>query len=588
MSNVSSRSLLAVAVGMVIGTACMNPSTSTESAAEPLVADRSQSTVAPTLGFYFLPPIAVSEPPHFGGVFDSGLSPTVRIDQVDGSGNTITNVATLTGDQQGVRRHPWREFYIARYNTKSLDPANHYRIRVLVDDKELGAADLAVVAKVSDLFKVDLKHFTPVVQGEILPVKFRVEKMAADQDGDGVPDWRDNCPTIYNPPVPVVIDQKPTTPTPPHCDYNTSACDPQEFDCHPHVIYQQPDVCSCPGNGSSCAAPDACHVAGMCDPSTGSCGMMALPDGTSCSDGNACNGAETCQGGVCTPGAAPSCAGTDACNVGACDPVNGCETVAAPDGTSCGLDNASGSCKAGVCDDPVCTAGFGDCDGNPANGCEDNVSGDVNNCGACGNVCGPSCEATVFNETWDEGSVNWHAVTPDAINIETDPNCGNYQSETVSYEGGRVFTNVGTPVNAGATYCFSAWIRGSATTATVNAYPFIGIQISDAAGDLIGAEHWLIGFQGYTTGYANNDLVTPVTSDGNWAWYTKSFTMDAGASDVVFKDENFGNGAADFDTIQLFAGACPAAPTSTCAPAQPTCTAGVCTDGVCASQKLSP
>src|SRR6516225_4851878 len=94
MKNVSSRSLLALAVGMVIGTACMNSSTSTESAAEPLVVNRSQSTTGPALGFYFLPPIALNTPSHFGGVFDSGLSPTVRIDQIDASGNTISNVAT--------------------------------------------------------------------------------------------------------------------------------------------------------------------------------------------------------------------------------------------------------------------------------------------------------------------------------------------------------------------------------------------------------------------------------------------------------------------------------------------------------------
>src|SRR5262249_78669 len=160
-----------------------------------------------------------------------------------------------------------------------------------------GAADLAVVAKVSDLSKVDTKHYTPIVRGQTLPIKFRIEKSSADQDGDGVPDWKDNCPTIYNPCVPVAIDKKPTTPTPPHCDYTRRGWDRQEFDCHPHVTGQEPDVCSCPGNGGSCAAPDACHVAGMCDPSTGSCGMMALPDGTSCSDGNACNGEETCQAG---------------------------------------------------------------------------------------------------------------------------------------------------------------------------------------------------------------------------------------------------------------------------------------------------
>jgi hypothetical protein len=588
MKNVSSRSLLALAllalaVGVVTATGCMNPSTSTETASEPLVVNRSQTSGA-TLGFYFLPPISWSIPPHFGGTFDPDLSPTVRIDQVDlSSGATLGNVATLTGDTRGVRRHPWREFYIARYNTSALDPANHYRVRVLVDDQELGAADLAVVMKVSDLKSVDLKRFAPVVQGEILPIKFRIERSAADQDGDGVPDWKDNCPTVYNPPVPVVIDPKPTTPTPPRCDYNVSACDPQELDCHPHVVLQQPDVCSCPGNGASCAAPDACHAAAMCDPSTGACGMMALPDGTSCSDGNACNGQETCQGGVCTAGAVPSCGSTDSCTVGVCDPVNGCATAAAPDGASCSLDNAAGVCTSGACGSPTCAGGFGDCDGNAANGCEDATSSDVNNCGACGHVCLPSCQATVFTESWESGTDGWTTHDGSAITLGSDGSaCGMFQQESVTSEGGRVFSSA-VAVNSGATYCLTAWIKG-----TTDAIPFLGIQVSDASGNLTGAEHWLMGLPGYTTGYPNNDLVTTVTPDGNWAWFSKAFTMDAGTSDVVIKDENFSSGSADFDLIQLYAGACPAQPTSVCGAPVSNCQAASCTDGVCASVKLMP
>jgi len=583
MKRVSSRSLLAVAVGAVVWTGCMNPSTPTETASEPLVLNRSQ-TAGAKLGFYFLPPISWSVPPHFGGLFDPDLSPTVRIDQIDPTtGATVATVATLTGDAKGVRRQPWREFYIARYNTTALDPANHYRVRVLVDDNELGAADLAVVKKVSDLKSVDLKHYTPIIQGEILPVIFRVERSAADQDGDGVPDWKDNCPTIYNPPVPVPVDPKPTAPTPPHCDYRTSACDPQELDCHGHVTLQQPDVCSCPGNGQSCAAPDACHVASMCDPTTGSCGMTAAPDGTSCSDGNACNGAETCQAGVCTPGAAPACDNTGPCTVGVCDPVNGCQTEAAPDGTSCALANAAGICTGGACGSPHCASGFADCDGNAANGCEQDLTGSVGNCGACGNVCASSCDsAIVFSENWESGTGAWHADDGNPITLASDGSaCDMFQRETISAQGGRVFTAAGIAVNSGASYCLTAWIR-----ATTDAIPFLGLQVSDAAGDLTGAEHWLMGLDGYTTGYANNDVVDTVISDGNWGWYAKAFTMDAGAGDIVLKDENFGSGAADFDLIQLYAGACPAAPPSVCAAPTPSCQAAVCTDGVCSSPKL--
>jgi hypothetical protein len=581
--SVSSRSLLAVAIGAVVWTGCMNPSTdTTETASEPLVLNRSQTGGA-KLGFYFLPPISWTVPSHFGGLFDPDLSPTVRIDQLDPTnGATIANVATLTGDARGVRRQPWREFYIARYNTSALDPANHYRLRVLVDDNELGAADLVVVKKFSDIKNVDLKRFTPVILGEVLPIIFRIERSAADQDGDGVPDWRDNCPTIYNPPVPVPVVTKPSDPTPAHCNYKVSACDPQELDCHGHVTLQQPDVCSCPGNGASCAAPDACHVASMCDPSTGGCGMTTAPDGATCSDGNACNGAETCQAGVCRPGAAPACDGGGPCSVGVCDPLNGCQTAAAPDGTSCALDNGAGICTAGVCGSPRCASGFGDCDGNSANGCEQDLTGSADNCGACGNVCASSCDsATVFSENWESGSGAWRANgAPISLASETSA-CDLFQHETLSAQGGRVFTVAGIAVNSGASYCLTAWIRG-----TSDAIPFLGMQVSDAAGDLTGSEHWLMGLGGYTTGYPNNDVVTTVATDGNWRWYAKSFTVDAGASDIVLKDENFGSGSADFDLIQLYAGACPAAPTSVCAAPTASCQAAVCTAGVCSSPKL--
>jgi hypothetical protein len=41
----------------------------------------------------------------------------------------------------------------------------------------------------------------------------------------------------------------------------------------------------------------------------------------------------------------------------------------------------------GVCT-PTCAAGFGDCDGNPNNGCEANLSTDLANCGSCKVGCG--------------------------------------------------------------------------------------------------------------------------------------------------------------------------------------------------------
>ena len=272
----------------------------------------------------------------------------------------------------------------------------------------------------------------------------------------------------------------------------------------------------------------------------------------------------------------------NACLTVTCDRVDGCKTEPVRDGTECRLPNGHGVCQGGVCGAPACLPGYGDCDGAAANGCEQDLTTDVSNCGACGNACAPSCETAVFAETWESGGSAWHSVddNPLAIYVEGSA-CGQFQREMVSFAGGRVVTTAGIAVNAGAAYCLTAWIRG-----TTDATPFIGLQISDGGGTPNGAEHWLIGLPGYTTGYPNDDTVTPVTPDGNWAFYSKSFQMDAGASDIVLKDENFGNGAADFDMIQVWAGDCPPAPTSICAAPVPVCRAASCTAGVCASNKL--
>jgi hypothetical protein len=86
------------------------------------------------------------------------------------------------------------------------------------------------------------------------------------------------------------------------------------------------------------------------------------------------------------------------CNGSAAD---GCEAdLSSP--SSCGacgvvcpaLPHAAAGCAAGACSIGACDPGFGDCDGDPANGCEaslDVVPGSAN-CGACGVSCPPSGE----------------------------------------------------------------------------------------------------------------------------------------------------------------------------------------------------
>jgi len=94
--------------------------------------------------------------------------------------------------------------------------------------------------------------------------------------------------------------------------------------------------------------------------------------------------------------AARACTITCASGVGNCDGLvgNGCETNLATTaahcgacGRACALPNATATCAGMACGVAACAAGFGDCDGAAANGCETPLAANRNHCGACGRVC---------------------------------------------------------------------------------------------------------------------------------------------------------------------------------------------------------
>ena len=123
--------------------------------------------------------------------------------------------------------------------------------------------------------------------------------------------------------------------------------------CDDHDACTTADTCQngvCIGSTVVCPAPDACHVAGACDPATGACSSPAKPEGSACGS-SACSPNDHCQGGVCVPGPTTTCSASDACHLaGTCNPATGaCSNPPAPAGTPCGDSNA-------------CT-GIGQCDG---------------------------------------------------------------------------------------------------------------------------------------------------------------------------------------------------------------------------------
>jgi len=145
---------------------------------------------------------------------------------------------------------------------------------------------------------------------------------------------------------------------------------------------------------ASCAI--GCMSDDRCGGGTMKCCNMQCVDGGSdpfnCGQcGKACSAmhqSATCNNGVCAGGACDP-------GWGDCDgnPANGCEANLHVDpnnctacGMKCGLKNAIDGCSDG-CYIAACQFGWADCDNNMGNGCETSVTSDPNNCGGCGQLC---------------------------------------------------------------------------------------------------------------------------------------------------------------------------------------------------------
>jgi hypothetical protein len=93
--------------------------------------------------------------------------------------------------------------------------------------------------------------------------------------------------------------------------------------------------------------------------------------------------------------------------------------------------NSTPDCRTGVCG-YTCLAGWADCDGDAANGCEVHLVGDVANCGACGHACAalanakPTCAQQACSFVCDSGFANCDGNVSNGCETDlgTVANCG--------------------------------------------------------------------------------------------------------------------------------------------------------------------
>ncbi|MBK6533187.1 MAG: hypothetical protein IPF99_27475 [Deltaproteobacteria bacterium] len=114
------------------------------------------------------------------------------------------------------------------------------------------------------------------------------------------------------------------------------------------------------------------------------CEVRSLSDNANCGVcGRACAAGRVCAAGACVA----TCAAPLSLCGGGCVNTSNDPSNCGSCGASCSAGaNATAVCAAGSCAF-VCGPGFADCDRNPANGCEVNLTSSVTHCGACGLSC---------------------------------------------------------------------------------------------------------------------------------------------------------------------------------------------------------
>jgi hypothetical protein len=123
------------------------------------------------------------------------------------------------------------------------------------------------------------------------------------------------------------------------------------------------------------AADRSASLGDLAGPEFGMPDLTTLPDLVA-GDLPGCKNDKDCGGGTLA-----CCGGSCVDTSGSTFNCGGCDQVCAKQA------NATVGCVSSNCKIVSCNPGFGDCDGQLNDGCEQNILGDAQNCGACGHVC---------------------------------------------------------------------------------------------------------------------------------------------------------------------------------------------------------
>jgi hypothetical protein len=137
--------------------------------------------------------------------------------------------------------------------------------------------------------------------------------------------------------------------------------------------------------GDTKSAPDGCGACSCSKDATWECDPVSCP-APACQRGETKLGPGGCYRCSCDASGNWDCPDIECtkCQLGETTHTDCLDCVCNEQGTWTCSGFLDGNC--GGSQPPTCLAGFGDCDGDPANGCEAPLDSS-SNCGACGNVC---------------------------------------------------------------------------------------------------------------------------------------------------------------------------------------------------------